>query len=88
MGRRHGIDFDPESWLVKAERLHVPEPLWVGTGEVGIIFNVSSKTITRWCEAGQIPGAQRIGGPRSRWRIPASWVYDVLARSQAHRDAV
>jgi hypothetical protein len=87
MGRRHGIEFDPEAWLVKAERLRVPEPLYVGTGEVGVIFNVSSKTVTRWCEAGQIPGAVRVGGPRSRWSIPASWVYGILAASEAERTA-
>jgi hypothetical protein len=31
-------------------------------------------TLRRDCSAGRIPGALRLGGPRSPWRIPVSYV--------------
>lgn len=31
-------------------------------------------TLRRDCSAGRIPGALRVGGPRSAWRIPVSYV--------------
>lgn len=88
MGRRLGYEADLialDSWLQRPERLHITEPIWCGTGEVAVIFSVTTKTVTRWCESGIIAGACRIGGPRARWAIPVSWVYAMLAKAEEVR---
>ena len=45
-------------------------------GEVADLFDVTPKTISRWDEAGILPGERTRGGHR---RFPASAVYELHA---------
>lgn len=49
---------------------------WLTTGQVAAKLGWDERTIRRRCEAGDIPGAMRIGS--GHWRIPGEWLDDVL----------
>lgn len=45
----------------------------LGTAEVARRYGVATITVRRWCEAGLLPGAKKIGvGKRATWLIPES----------------
>lgn len=50
-----------------------PEAL-LTSGEVATLFRVTTKTVTRWAEAGKLPAIRTLGGHR---RFPAGEVLRV-----------
>ena len=45
----------------------------IDSGEAAEAWGVTSRTVIRWCEAGLIEGAEKIGrGSLPRWVIPAN----------------
>jgi excisionase family DNA binding protein len=46
-------------------------------GEVAKIFRVDPKTVSRWAEAGRVPGAFKT--PGRHWRFPAESIEILLA---------
>lgn len=51
------------------------EPGYVTVKDAADYLAVSIETIRRMCEAGEIPGARRVGvGSRRQWRIPRSFL--------------
>jgi excisionase family DNA binding protein len=54
---------------------HEP-PQLLAPGQVAALFEVTPKTISRWEEAGILPGERTQGGHR---RFPAPAVYELLA---------
>lgn len=43
----------------------------ISSEEASFLWNVSKRTVIRWCEAGRVRGAELIGiGGQPRWVIP------------------
>lgn len=42
---------------------------FMGTKEASILWGYPQNTVSRWCQAGKIPGAEQIA-PHSPWLIP------------------
>ncbi len=51
-------------------------------------LDVSPATLRRACAAGRIPGAVRIGGPRTPWRVPVSYLDGATPDTTRPRDGV
>lgn len=47
-------------------------PTYLTTQDAAAALGVTERTIRRMIDAGQLPGAVRISGPRSPWRVPAT----------------
>jgi excisionase family DNA binding protein len=45
---------------------------YLTTQDAAAALGVTERTIRRMIDAGQLPGAVRISGPRSPWRVPAA----------------
>lgn len=48
--------------------------MYLKVSKVAAIYDVSSRTVTRWCSMGRFEGAFKTDGIRGSWRIPVEAV--------------
>ena len=48
------------------------------SGEVARLFNVSSKTVTRWAREGRLPFVRTLGGHRRFYRSTLEQLFEAL----------
>jgi transcriptional regulator with XRE-family HTH domain len=46
--------------------------------EVAGMLDVNRRSVQRYAKSGRIPGAHKLGGLSSEWRIPGSGLYEYL----------
>lgn len=74
--------FTVEEWAT--ERLLPSEPIYISVTEVCITLGVSRGTVHHWIKAGIMPAVQ-VGGPRSAYRVPASWLISICRKGVEYR---
>jgi excisionase family DNA binding protein len=73
-----------EEWATA--RLLPSEPIYVSVAEVCTTLGVSKGTAHHWIAKGIMPAIQ-VGGPRSSYRVPASWLIDICRQGLEYRNA-
>ncbi len=59
-------------------------PKYLKSDKVAAIFDVSPRTVTRWCAEGRFPGSMKTDESDGHWRIPQEAVDAFIAANRKY----